>query len=659
MGAPVDIRAIVTVNGIRSTGGSISDSYLMEAGLVTTTGEVELVGAHMLKPGQSVTVRFQQPNGASYKIPRYLRVLSCAIDPFGNTTKVSLGCSLEYKREAKALPSDEGVTSLYTSQQLNCLNDYEWPPFSDYPPPIYASTIGNICASKLNLGLGPPTLMTWYLDEFRFDQTYFDILNNIALSESYIGHAANGPSITWTPAWASISGGGILGVNDIIQVNSVNSGEKVADGAICKYTKIVLKPNEPQVVEAEGGWNSDYTEQIQESGPREVSVTGENGSVISTGTYTPYTKTIQEFGEDLSWDSDTCVIYSSAAEKPDLSDRVIRKYETNRLCLAEVNERYAAAAAQNGLQVDIYRTGDRVTETWYEYDDKANVILETEQVSEPFWALAGKMNFNWYKDTTNSIVLLPNTMYVVGRKTVQYEYIYPEVNQNLRPDNISADDLFKDYVAEPSDEVLGTVTRTTEESHPLYFTSSQHAKNLIDTDSLDTENLLYLALRVANLSLIESNRDIKISNGRTKAKTVWRPKKAERTLKDMGVTLEESSEIATAGFVTTSAGYVEYSLPYQDMDYVTPDGDIVPGNADSQARQYARTQLDLRLGNRYGINVQAKASSLLVMPGGAFSISAGGVGGMYKANGTTWTWDSSGIIASTDGLLVGGHGSGG
>jgi hypothetical protein len=54
------------------------------------------------------------------------------------------------------------------------------------------------------------------------------------------------------------------------------------------------------------------------------------------------------------------------------------------------------------------------------------------------------------------------------------------------------------------------------------------------------------------------------------------------------------------------------------------------------------------------MSIQVPPELLPSNPFGVFIVSAGGIGGVYRANGTTWTFDGTGIVSSTDGLFWGG-----
>lgn len=655
----IDIRAICELayggNDYPIISGSVSDSYLSNAGLVTTSGSIEISGILNPNQGASVTINYTK-SGITRRIPRDLRVLSSFADPFRNTTKISIGCSLTLKATASAAPNQE-EPNYTTANQLNCINNYEYPPFSDFPPPIKASDLANECLDGLGLGGSVALTNIFYIEKFVFDSPYADILSDLLVSECKFGHMkSSGGAISVQDL---LGAGGdscpVLTADRIIDISEINSGDIGSEAVFVKYSTLVLEPSE-EVTETTVTFNSDYT--FNESGgdPVTVNVTGESGSVIATGSYVPYSSVTQDYGEDNSWDIDACVIYSSAGEKPDLSDSVISKVEQNRICLAEVNERYAATAATAGVgnAASIFRTGYRTTYTYYTYDNRGNITKEEKTVYEPYWAVAGKMNFSWFQG--GQIIPLGDTPILVEKVETTYEYEYPPLPTFVYPPGTNFVEFNKNYTIEKSQEANTVITTTVEYKHPLYYTDFQHAKNLVDTEAIGAANTTSLALSIAFLGLRKVNRTINVESGRIEAAAIIRPREKERIIKDSGYRLEESSEVNYITGSSLSGTFTEYTMPYNDMDYITPSGVIFKSSAQTKASKFGRAQNDLAIGHRYGMNIQTVPENLPTTPYAEFTVSVGGTSAKYRVDGLTWTINSSGIVASCDGLFQGGVG---
>jgi hypothetical protein len=656
----IDIRAICKLNysgnEYEIISGSVSDSYLSGAGLVTTSGSVEINGILNPIQGGSVAIEYTK-NGITRKIPRNLRVLSSFADPFRNTTKVSIGCSLTLKAAATAPPGqDDEEKNFVTADQLNCINNYEYPPFSDFPPPIYANDLAKECLAGLDIGGAVELNNTFYIEKFVFESPYVDILSDLLISECFFGYV-NSSSALVTSSLRSPSPKScpVLTADRIIDISEINSGEIGAEAVFVKYTTLVLEPDFEQLPTSTA-FNNDYTFNESFGDPVTVNVTGDQGTVLTTGTYVPYSSVTQEYGEDQSWDPRVCVLYSSAGERPDLSDSVVYRLEKTRICLAESNERYAALAAANGQagSAGIFRTDYRETKTYYTYDNRGNVTLQIKEVYEPYWAVAGKMNFSWYQD--GQMIGLVSNPVLVERTETATEYQYPPLPVNPFPPGTNLVEFNKNYTIEKSQEANVVITTTTQYKHPLYYTDFQHSKNLVDTEALGSELTASLALAIAALGLRKVDRTVDVQTGRVKSAAIYRPREKERIIQSSGYRLEESSEVFYVTGSGSSDTFKEYSMPYNDMDYITANGVVVTSKAKTRAARFGRAQNDLAIGHRYGMNIQTVPENLPTEPFGQFAVSISGNSALYAVDGLTWTIDSSGIIASCDALFQGGVG---
>jgi hypothetical protein len=79
-------------------------------------------------------------------------------------------------------------------------------------------------------------------------------------------------------------------------------------------------------------------------------------------------------------------------------------------------------------------------------------------------------------------------------------------------------------------------------------------------------------------------------------------------------------------------------------------------NARVLALRYARAQRAIAYGNRYGMSLQVVPWSVPRYPLEALYLDLAGVVGAYRTNGITVAFDSNGVVANVDALLVGGVG---
>jgi hypothetical protein len=132
---------------------------------------------------------------------------------------------------------------------------------------------------------------------------------------------------------------------------------------------------------------------------------------------------------------------------------------------------------------------------------------------------------------------------------------------------------------------------------------------------------------------------------------------------DNGFQTSSVAEIALATGSSLATRRIELSMPYaSDDSFVRRTVSTDPlrycyfsfsSDAEAKANRYGRAQNRLLFGNRNGMNIQTVPEGLPTEPFGAFYFSANGSVTQYRTNGTSWTMDSNGIVASTDALYWG------
>jgi hypothetical protein len=121
---------------------------------------------------------------------------------------------------------------------------------------------------------------------------------------------------------------------------------------------------------------------------------------------------------------------------------------------------------------------------------------------------------------------------------------------------------------------------------------------------------------------------------------------------------ESIAEIEFVTGSTESETTQEFTLPYAPDDEITYNPNsgygLIPSDAKAKASNYGVVQNTLLIGNRYGVSVQTSPDIMPIRPFSPFYIEEGGYIAQYRINGTSYTFNSSGIIASTDALFRGG-----
>jgi hypothetical protein len=111
----------------------------------------------------------------------------------------------------------------------------------------------------------------------------------------------------------------------------------------------------------------------------------------------------------------------------------------------------------------------------------------------------------------------------------------------------------------------------------------------------------------------------------------------------------------------TPTGTARYLLPYPaddtvqgvEVDPVTLQPQVVPGNVQEQARQFGLTQNYLAYGHANGVAITTEIRNLPSEPLGTFCIDAAGVSAVFRSNGQSWAWGPEGMIVGADALLHG------
>ena len=112
---------------------------------------------------------------------------------------------------------------------------------------------------------------------------------------------------------------------------------------------------------------------------------------------------------------------------------------------------------------------------------------------------------------------------------------------------------------------------------------------------------------------------------------------------------EEEQNIA----VTVPSTPTTFDVPFLPDDIVNDDGSITKGLPQEAAERYAEEQNLLLLGHRIGMQVVTALGQLPQRSLSPFHLTNGGITATYRTNGTSWAFDSSSCLVSTDALYWG------
>lgn len=160
----IDVRAKIVCSLGKVISGELSDSLMLEGGLIKTSGTLILSGLSLPQRADVVQLAYYKPQSNTItRFPRALRVLNATADPFRNTTTVQIGCKLALM-ENKVDPKDPFTLGRF----------YQYMDFGDnYKKylPTAASDLVFYCCKKCDIQLDP---RSFYLN-FRFQKAEFDL----------------------------------------------------------------------------------------------------------------------------------------------------------------------------------------------------------------------------------------------------------------------------------------------------------------------------------------------------------------------------------------------------------------------------------------------------------------------------------------------------
>lgn len=441
----IDIRANVTCSLGDLISGTISDGYI-QGGLVFISGSCEIRGLITPAMGQVVTFAYER-DGVTKTIPRQLRVLGSFADPFRNTTRVELGCTLTYLKDARPLPEDaetedpDAKVQSRTPEELNCrFPDLDFPTTpglngqAAVPGFINASAVLSECCTRLGIAHTGTLTARYYVEEFDYSSGYVNVISQLLDTESKVGFINAAGALQIRSLEAGGGTGPALTSDNIIDIAPVGIGEIVPGKVVVRFNSLALKelPEDALTPEEDAPTDENGEEQVKQvydnwekvstiGKPTEIAIfykhpwTGADS--VETARYIPYSETITTYGsaakEVIKVNPDTCERESSPSGV-DLSNSVIKRETKTRRILAEANGNYCSEVLSTlvvyylpggifpigqlppgygeNRKPEMTLEGDvRVIET-FEYDKQGNVTKQITETYEPFFVFVGRLD---------------------------------------------------------------------------------------------------------------------------------------------------------------------------------------------------------------------------------------------------------------------------
>ena len=648
-----DIRAKVYTSLGRVISGSVSDSYVQNAGLVFTKGTLVLQGAAYAPVGTPVSITYDLAESDGYSVPRALYVLSSSANAFTNQTTVSLGCRLTMLAEVVPKP-EAGDLTILNPDIVRCQNGN---PKSAFPQPMMAQDVAKYCCDQLALGFTFELFNPYMVREFDLTGGYLDLLGRLLLSESIVGYCAEGTELKTKSLTNLNEGGSTLYNANIISWEPVNSGQIAPDRAISPYIHKLLEKYDPEEVlwEEDEFTGTEEAVVIRSAIPQPDDDEGNPQPpipVVREVIWTPYWKTITEYGEPVDL-TDLC----KPSTTPDLSNSVIKKVKEERQVLGVTATDYCAQLLSAEIEPAVDLQGTAITEEYYEYDDNGRPTQYQIITKLPFFSFAGKLQLDWLLPSSEEDIDFVNLGIeptVVEEQIITYEYV-DGGNRDVALDGI-------DEELKPGQTAIKTLTRVFK-AFGLTQQGEQYSAGTVQTGAIATAEELTEFVTVDLTRLVEVVSEITFDRTNSKIKGQTRPS-PEDTAKNYDTLDGQNRETRYAIIESNSAGgvfnrSVSYSPPFLPEAYLDTEGSPVEYDTQSVALRFLRAQSNIAVGARNGMSLTTLPTSIDDGPLAGVRVNAAGWEATGIANGQSWTFDANGMVQAADIVLIGGSKDGG
>lgn len=661
--AVLDIRAQVICSLGRVITGNLADTYAQQSGLIFTRGSVELDGIYRPAVGTKVQFAYAK-NGYLARLPRTVRVLSCFADPFRRKTTVQLGCLLTYLESRK--PPIENPNSKDE-------NDVPCYVYDRATLPISATYVVQRILTTLGISSATiPLTNVFSVEEFDLSPGFIQVLSDLLVSEGYIGYLDEDEVLRFRSLAVDTGSGPVINSSNIIDIGPIGVGDLPGDAVVVNYSSRRLKPPEDLPADEAARRNWDYEESF--GADREV-----------TATYT------DEQGEEVTV-TDSYRPYNFSATTYDAWERAVERISFEKSSVAEVNNRWATDRYRV-FNESIARPAGKMTHTKWTYklppaipnystnldllgifwdegvqgvkamlsvqgdngpaseckeeppDGYEEVLTEKTRTFISEAELAGTLNFDTYTyEEAPNLQNVPgfDTAYTVLESvtTVAFE---KDISSGISKQRTESWLCY-------GKTTTGQQDLATRVNSPPEISSFVTYGNFVDA-------LVFEAKRIVSQGVdlrIRTEREFGLQR---------RPSQQDRnnTANAKPEVTEQKAEVTWVTGGTESTNYVEFSLPYAPDDKIIWSAlggySSIPSDAGTKALRFGRIQNRLLLGNRSGVSIQLVPELMPPKPFDPIYLQADGLTGQYRVNACTWSFDSSGIIASGDFLYWGAVGT--
>ena len=613
---PVDIRATVSCSLGTVISGNVNDDYVQGTGLIKCSGTVLINGIITPAIGTAVTFSYAK-GGVTRSIPRKLRVLSSFADPFRRTTSIELGCKLTYLSDKR-----DSIDWTAFDDEENTLTEAD---AEIITIPIRAQAVAQKCMAELGI-TGTFTLTNKFsIAEFDLSPGYVQVLSDLLVSESLCGYLDANETLQVFSLNQSGGTGPVLDATQLVDISKIGVGQLPGEAVTVSYSTLKLK-REVSQTGGTGGGSTETTAWTRSESSNVSGVivpwTGSDGAArTALFNVSESTVTITDYGNIRTDDGKTQRL-------------PVRRTTTYTTLSPAVIGNLFSSYYSNGISISA-STVQKVTVETFSYDSNGREVFSDKLETGGIAFLFGGASIPLVFSPTDYVSFSPNSFIELGRETRGTIYV-----------NRSSQVTTRTY---------GHWFRTIQGQQAiaegrLSFTSSSQVADYINA-------LVSIGLLEINSTTEIQTTGVIVSAPSTAA--INNANNANGGNPNNGYRTESKASLELALGSATAQRRIELSLPYAPDDTFVKVGTVyssVESDAAQKAQLYGTVQNRLLLGNRNGMNIQAAPEILPAAPFSPFVIRSGSTSALYRTNGTNWTFDASGLVASTDALFLGGIG---
>lgn len=704
-----DIRAKVYCNLGKVISGDFSDDYLQGSGLIRTSGTVVLDGLYKPAVGDKVEFAYYRNNTIA-KLPRTLRVLSSFADPFRRVTTVEIGCKFTYFGNRKP-PLENPKSNEENNVDCDIYKTAIIPISAAY---VFQKCLDVLELQSDPI----PLTNKFSLEEFDLSPGYIQVMSDLLSSEGYFCYLDESETVRIRDFNETSNTGPLLTGGDIIDLSPIGVGELPGDTVLVRFDFLTLKEPGELTSEELAKRNWEYESNISTGGKITIYSWGSllEGSLMSSGQlirftiqsgseatkteYDDYTIT-ETFTTYDAWDRvskrETITKRPFVAVNPSYVQQVLDySYLYPHLFTPNKDNFYRASFLKipvldysqdpplRYLSGPDQPTEEKVVEHYYyqynpdpsldscsipssdsaEYDSLIRKeILKYESAAKIYGAVWTHGYFKFSIGYVSrevekrfKLLTMPDrTADYLTEKTIEYYDKQPSDMTSI------SQDLLKTVFDYRSGIFENVMTKQITERYIANFYTPEGQKYITNATaaSWDTYYAEYAFQTAIAMDLAFQSIEFAQFVGRNVSLEARPPRSSlvNRANSKPDIT-ENVAEIEWISGSTESNAVIELQMPYSPDDEITysPEAGygLIRSDARAKAQNYGKIQNALLLGNRNGVSIQISADLMPPRPFDPVYIEAEGLKGQYRINGTSYTFDSNGIVASTDAMFWGG-----